>query len=180
MTTRPQLALSGLKKVFSRPSGVATAAVFAFIAFFIAIWITNISLLKEVLFGDSFSFSARIEILLSSFGGIKSNFAATSRVITLLITSLFGVNASMVAHYLKRRFVLDRAAGSSILGTVFGMLGVGCASCGSVIVSTLLGASFVGMLPFKGLEFGMIGIVILLISVYLIAIKIAKPETCSF
>ena len=69
-----------------------------------------------------------------------------------------------------------------VIGIIVGFLGVGCASCGSLILSSIFGlsvtASFIGFLPFKGLELGILGIVILLISIYLVAKKIQDPLMC--
>ena len=180
MKRRLQFVLDGLKTVFRRPGNVATAAVFAFIGLFAAIWITNLPLLGEVLFGDAFPFASRLEILATSFGAIESNFHVFSRTVTILIVTLFGVNTAMALHYLKGRFALDRSAGTGFVGTVFGMLGVGCASCGSIIASSVLGTAVVGILPFRGLEFGLIGILILSFSIYLTAKRISEPEVCAF
>lgn len=179
MPKKLQLVRDALVAVFRRPSGIMTAAVFSLLGLFVAVWITNLPLLKEVLFGSRFGLGAKLEILVTSLGAIESNFHAFSRTITLAIVFLFGINVAMVVHYLRDRFALDRAAGTGIAGTIVGMLGVGCASCGSVLVSALFGSGVVALLPLHGVEFGLFGIAILLVSIYLAAKKISRPETCA-
>lgn len=180
MKAKLQLIVNGLKTVFRLPSNIVIAAVFAFMGLFVAIWITNIPLLKEMVFGDTFSLTSKVDIIITSFGALESNFHAFSRTMTLLIVTLFGINFAMVIHYLRKRFVLDRSAGTSIIGTIFGMLGVGCASCGSILVTSLFGTALIGLLPFKGLEFGVIGVLILIYSIYLSSKKIMNPGVCEF
>lgn len=56
-----------------------------------------------------------------------------------------------------------------------GLLGIGCDACGLVILSSIFGlsatAGFIGILSLAGLEFGLLGIIILTISIYLVAKK---------
>jgi len=65
---------------------------------------------------------------------------------------------------------------------VSGIFGVGCAACGSVIVSSLLllvGAGGVlTILPFHGAEFGVLGIIFLWFSIYQLSKRIDDPLVC--
>lgn len=70
---------------------------------------------------------------------------------------------SLLIYYFQKRFRLEKTAGMSTVGMLSGLLGVGCASCGSVIISSLIGfgatASVIGVLPLRGQEFGLLGVV---------------------
>lgn len=178
MPQRLEILKKGLATVFRRPAFVVLAVLIAFIAFFAALWLSNLSLLGRILFTDTFSFVSKLKILTTSLGNIQSNYHLLGQVIILSVSTLFGINAAMVIYYLKCRFKIDRDAGAGIAGTIFGMLGVGCASCGSVIVASLFGTAVVGLLPFRGMEFGMLGIAFLIFSIYLAAKKIVEPEVC--
>lgn len=178
MKRRLQIVKEGFETVFRHSKYLFAAAVFSFATFLFAIWLPNLELLKEVLFSATFSFSSKVTILYTSLWNIQSNFHGFGRTVLLLISILFGVNAAMVIFYLKKTFRVGREAGSGILGTIFGMLGVGCASCGSVIASALFGTALVGVLPFRGLEFGVIGIGFLVFSIYLASRKIVMPNVC--
>lgn len=105
---------------------------------------------------------------------------------TVSISVLLGVQLSFVITYIRRAQtgwqVLHRAHAASVAGMVAGLFGVGCAACGSVIVSGLL--SFIGanglllLLPWHGQEFGLLGIGLLLWSIYFVARKLQSPLVC--
>jgi len=69
------------------------------------------------------------------------------------------------------------------VGVTASMLGVGCASCGSVVLTSLIGFGsatvIVGSLPFRGQEFGFIGIVILMFAISFTLKKINQPYVCA-
>jgi hypothetical protein len=97
---------------------------------------------------------------------------------------LFGANVAMIVYFLRRtrRRIqgVELAAGS--LGIMSGTLGVGCAACGSFLLSTLLSslgaAGAVALLPLHGGEFGILGVGLLFFSLIVIAKKIAAPAVC--
>lgn len=166
-------------RVFTRPAYVLLASVFALLALFIAIWLPNLELLKIVLFTDTFSARSNAAILFASFWNIQTSFQAFARIVTLLVSALFGANMALLVWLLKRRYALGREAGASVFGTVLGLIGVGCASCGSVIAAALVGTAFVAMMPLRGLEFGLLGILVLMFSAYLTAKAIVRPAVCA-
>ncbi len=67
-------------------------------------------------------------------------------------------------------------------GAASGVLGIGCAACGSFILSTTISslgaASAIAILPLRGGEFGILSVVLLLVSLVLISKKIAAPLIC--
>ena len=68
-----------------------------------------------------------------------------------------------------------------IAGTIAGVLGLGCAACGSLFATALLssiaGAGVVS-LPFDGFVFQIVGIGLLLFSIFQLARAINKPPVC--
>jgi len=72
--------------------------------------------------------------------------------------------------------------GVSLAGVATSLLGVGCASCGSVVLTSLVGfgsaTTVLGILPFRGREFGFLGIIILLIAISFTLKKINQPYVC--
>ena len=95
---------------------------------------------------------------------------------------MVGINITLLVYYMKRTFALQKEIGTSALGMVAGFLGVGCASCGSALLSSFIGLSaatgFIGILPLKGLEFSLLSIVIISISIYVVARNIQVPPAC--
>lgn len=103
----------------------------------------------------------------------------------LIIISLFaGVNVTLLyeATLRRREQVRKRDAGANGLAVFLGILGVGCASCGTLLVAPLL--SFFGLtwiltiLPFGGLEFMAVAVLLLGLSTFSLLKKLQAPMVC--
>ena len=169
-------------KVFSHPLYIALAVIVGGFLLALAIWLPNLHLITQTLHSDVLTIAQKTNITVSFLGALETNFTTLSRNITIIISVLAGINIAFLVYYLRTRLSLEREAGASIGGMILGLLGVGCASCGSVIFSTIFGlsaaAGFLGILPLKGQEFGLAGVVLLLWSIYLTSQKINKPLSC--
>ena len=149
--------------------------------------------------------TAKLKVAITLLGGIGTNFSFLSAGYTIAIAALFGINFAMIVYFLKRtrlrqgfgrtppeplatergqaRVGLGRqnlAAG--VGGIASGALGIGCAACGSFILTTALSsfgaASALAILPLRGGEFGILSVVLLALSLVLISKKIAAPLIC--
>lgn len=169
-------------QVFGRFAYLALAAVLAVVAFLLAVWLPNLGLIAQIVTGSDAPIAAKISILLSLLGGIWTNFSLFSAGYTVAIAVLFGVNTAMIVYLLRQRRAAVAAGQNIAIGTggmASGILGIGCAACGSLIASTAL--SFVGAtgglaaLPLNGGEFGILSVALLLFSLLLISRNIAQP-----
>ena len=156
--------------------------IFSFIIFLINLWLPNKELYKLIITSDNFDLLVRFKLFISTFGLINSSFTLASKSIVIILSILGGINISMFIFYLKTRITLEKSSGLGLLGIISGLLGVGCASCGSVVLSTLIGVSLttgiVDFLPLNGLEFGILGMIIVILSIYLLSKKILNPLIC--
>ncbi|PLX24512.1 hypothetical protein C0580_05030 [Candidatus Parcubacteria bacterium] len=116
------------------------------------------------------------------YGFFIANSTVWTLSMTILISILSGINFSMLIFYLKRRISKEKKFGVGFGGMLIGLLGVGCASCGSIILSSIFGftaaTGFLGILPFKGFELGIVGVVLLALSIYFLSRKIENPLLC--
>lgn len=171
-----------IRQVFRNPLYDLLAFSIAVIVLITAIWLPNLHLVTKTIHSTNLSFLQKGNILTGLLGGIETNFTPLSRSLTILTSILFGINVAIITYYFRRRFSLEKEAGVSLGGMLFGLLGVGCTSCGSVILATLLGlsvsASILGFLPLKGQEFGLLGVILLVIAITITAKKIADPLNC--
>ncbi len=156
--------------------------VFSFIVFLIfSIYLPNLGFLAKTLF-SSYSFSSKVKIFFFSLGAFQTNFTFFGRILVLVLSFLFALNLSLLVFYLKRAVRLKKESGSGFFGALLGVLGVGCTSCGSVILSSVLGVSttagFLGVLPFSGKELGVLGAFFLSYSIYLSSKKIMEKDEC--
>jgi hypothetical protein len=174
--------ISALIEVFGKKRYLAGAVFISIFIFYVSLWLSNFSLFFAILGFDSLSVWQKLLFVFSSWEILVTNYTLFNRLVILILAILSGINFALLVYYFRKRFRLELASGASIVSVVVGFLGVGCASCGSVILSSVFGyaatAGFLGILPFRGTEFSFLGIAGLLISIYLIAKKIKAPLVC--
>lgn len=173
------------RQVFACSSYIALASVLALAAFLLAVWFPNLGLLAEVFGRPDAPLAAKLNVALSLLGGIGTNFSLLSAGYTVAISILFGINAAMIVYLLRQK--REAAAGKNIAigsgGVASGVLGIGCAACGSLIsgaaLSVLGTAGALAVLPLNGGEFGIFSVALLVVSLSLISRTIAEPIGCA-
>jgi hypothetical protein len=171
-------------QVFAHASYLALAGALATGAFLLAVWFPNLGLIGEVFSASNAPLAAKLGIALSLLGGIGTNFSLLSAGYTIAIAIFFGVNGAMIVYLLKQKHVA--AAGQNIAvgsgGVASGVLGIGCAACGSLILSaafpSLAAAGALAVLPLNGAEFGILSVALLGASLLLISKSIVEPAAC--
>ena len=173
------------EEVFANSSYITLASVLVAIAFLFAVWLPNIGLLAEVFGVASTPLETKLKLAWSLLGGIRTNFSLLSAGYTIAIAALFGINIAMVVYFLKRtkNNLARQDIAAEFGGIASGALGIGCAACGSFLLSTLLSsfgaASALAILPLRGGEFGILSVILLIFSLALISKKIAAPLICN-
>ena len=159
---------------------VFTATVFM-ILLFLTIWIPNFTLLKTILLSPRLSILEKLNFLKSSLLTLETSFTPASRVLTIVILLLFSLNLSLVVFYFSRRRDYLKSFGAvSLPGAFLGILGVGCASCGSFLLSLLGLTAALGFLPLKGVEFSLVSILLLIYSLDQLLTIIDQKNLCTF
>jgi hypothetical protein len=171
-----------MKEVFKHPFYILLTVLVFFAVIVFTIWLPNLPFISHTMATDQLTAVQKIGLLKASLGAFKTNFTALSRLLDVIIAFLFSVDVSLLIYYLKRRISLEKSVGTSALGIFLGVIGVGCASCGSVILTSLLGlsaaSSFISILPLKGMEFGLISVTLLTYSIYVLLKQIKNPSVC--
>jgi len=175
--------LLALQKVFRKPAYVILALVVSALVFVLAVWLPNIRLVAGIVISPDVPFVSKIQLPLGLLGSIGTNFTPLSATYTIAIALLFGAYIAMITYFLKRRIkeVGQSGIATGFLGITSGVLGVGCAACGSFLLTslTLVGAGGVlAFLPLGGSEFGIIGVAFLAFAVYATAKQIENPLVC--
>ena len=169
-------------EILCSPTYIVLALILSTLVFVFSVWLPNWELIRNVVFSSNTAFFDKITFLWNSLGAITTNFSGSSATLLVVISVLFGLNISLTVYYFKRRITFQKAGGMSVAGMLVGLIGIGCASCGSVILATFLGvgaaAAFTGFLPFGGQEFSILAIIILVVSLYITGKKIADPLVC--
>lgn len=176
---------TAFSEVFANTSYIMLASALAVAALLFAVWLPNLGLITDIFATSSAPLANKLNVAFSLLGGISTNFSIISAGYTITIAALFGVTIAMVTYSLrgKRKLLARREIAAGIGGVASGVLGIGCAACGSFILSAVLSsfgaASALAILPLRGGEFGILSVVLLLISLLLISRKIVAPLICN-
>ena len=173
-----------LKKVFQKPLYILLACITSLAVFAFAVWLPNISLIVSVMAHPEISFSQKLNLPFILLGSIVTNFTLLSASYTIAIAILFGVNLAMVVYFLKRKISEVKRSGiaTGFFGIASGVAGMGCTACGSFLLASILSvfgvAGMLAFLPLAGGEFGILGVILLGVSLYMTARHIQNPAVC--
>ncbi len=176
--------IQALKKVFSRTGYAILAGSVSIAVFALAVWLPNIRLIAKVIADPDIQFAQKLELPWNILGSIITNFTLLSASYTITIAILFGINIAMLSYYIRRRSTDIKQAGmaTGFLGVTSGALGLGCAACGTFVLTTIFptfgAGALLSFLPLGGGEFGILGVILLSVSLYLTAKQIQNPAVC--
>ncbi len=178
------MVLRAFHKVFQKLSYILIAFITSILIFLFAVWFPNIPLIVKIMNHPGLSLSERLQFPVSLLGSITTNFSIFSASYTIIIAILFGINLSMVIYLLRNRLKNIKKSGvtTSFLGLISGIIGMGCAACGTLLLTVILslfGVSWIiSFLPLAGGEFGILAIFLLGLSIYTTAKQIQNPIVC--
>lgn len=166
--------------VFQSKRNIILALILALVVLLFSIWLPNLELVGKTILSPKLDFEEKLLFLFSSLAMLKSNFSLLSASLTILISILFGINVVLIVSYFRKQIANQKILGTSFLGIFSGFLGIGCAACGSVILSSILGTAatfgFIAKLPFRGQEFGILAVFLLLFSILTILKRINNAQ----
>lgn len=169
-------------KIVAQPKYLTITIAVSLMVIAFAAWLPNLHLITRAMTSSTMTLWQKTNLLTGLLGSLQTNFTPLSRTITFINAGLAGVQVSLLIYYLRQAAQIQQSMGMSAMGVVAGMLGVGCASCGSVVLTSLIGfgsaTAVLGFLPFRGQEFGLLGIAILLFAIYVTIKKINDPLIC--
>lgn len=155
--------------VLSVPVYAAVAALAAAVGLSLFVFSLNLPLVELALTG-TLPTSARLTILAKLYPFVGTGFGPVQGGLLVAVAALFGVDVAMVTYHLREHGVSLSGGGGSVVGAVLGALGAGCAACGSALlvgILSLFGVSTTLLfLPLDGLEFALLALVALLLSIH--------------
>ncbi|HLD28412.1 MAG TPA: hypothetical protein VJB67_02270 [Patescibacteria group bacterium] len=168
--------------VFGRLTYVVLAILIAALFFLINWWIANFGFLHYVLTAGVFNLFDKWRLFFDFSNLIDINFSVLSLVTVVTLSLLFGINGASLIYFIRRKLVISSRSSASFGASLISLVGIGCLSCGSVILSSIFGltiaGAIIGVLPFDGYEFAIIGVILLATSIYLLAQKINNNFVC--
>jgi hypothetical protein len=175
-----------LTTVFSRISNIGIAVFVASMVVSASVWFPNVALIVNVFNSGTYSFIEKVNLLMSFYLSLQTNFSVIGATSVILIGILLGMNTALFVYYIRKMHTIGMKIGKagtvSIGGFISGIFGIGCASCGAFIATTLLTSIGVGgiitLLPLGGEEFGIVGVALLVWSQYLLVKHIERGNIC--
>lgn len=175
---------SVLLKVFSRPAYATLAIAIAVSVFSFAVWLPNWRLIFTVIASPSVSFTEAVGVIFGLYLSIGTNFTIVSASYTIVIAILFGINVALLIYYVSVRKGTFQGKGGAfgVGGLISGIFGIGCAACGTFILTAVLAlvgaGGIIAFLPLGGEEFGILGVILIGYATYWTAKKIQEPLVC--
>jgi hypothetical protein len=162
-------ALTAIRLVFSQKKYLAIAIITSLAIFLFNIYVTNYKLLLEL--------GLNFKILASLLVGTIQSLAWYAQISTVTLSVLTGITLAMLSFKAKVAGASVKD-GSGILGTIFGVLMPGCASCGIGVLAILGFSSALLALPLAGLEFAILGVAILGATILYTSKQIVECPAC--
>jgi hypothetical protein len=167
-----QLLARTVRLVLTIPTYAVVAVIAAFLALSVFVFSQNISLVSFALTGP-LQPDARLTILVERYPFVGTDFGTPTSVMLVAVSALTGVDIAVVVYHVREHGLSLEQGGGSAVGVTLGVLGAGCAACGSAIlvgVLSLVGATgLLTALPLEGLEFSVLAAVVLVLSLYWLA-----------
>lgn len=154
-----------INKVFIERKYIAISVIGALLIIFLTAIFNNYRLIGSTGFGFVFNLVISLPVTLGLMQFIY----------VFVLSIVFGISVSLSIYHFKHSGLYSAKGIGSIL---ISFLGIGCASCGSLILTPIFGVAAGGLLstlPLHGTEFYFLGLGLLLWSTYSIAKKIDNP-----
>ncbi len=172
--------------VYRKPSYLVLALMVAFLTLTVAVLVPNWMLVWFGLSIEGIGFSAGFSFVWSIYGSLLTNFTPLSATVTVAMSLLFGLNVSLLVFYIRMMRgnggAITRVGSLSLGGLISGFFGIGCAVCGSVILTSLLSlfgaASLLVWLPLHGEEFSFLALVMLSYALVVVLRRINAGRVC--
>lgn len=184
-----------VRLVLGGPGYAVGATVVATLALSGFVLSQNVALVVDTVIGGALPLGARLTILFEQYPFVGTAYEPLAGALLIVIALLTGANVAVVAYHLREHDVIggdsggEEASGTepgrtggnhgatgsagSLLGVLLGALGAGCAACGSAVLVGVLslvgGSGLVLLLPLDGVEFTLLALFPLLLSLFWLA-----------
>ncbi|WP_336336910.1 hypothetical protein [Haloarcula brevis] len=174
-TTRGDWWLMGrtVRLVLGVPVYAAVATIAAVVSLSVFVVSLNVPLVLDLVVGGSLPLVSRLRVLGELYPFVGTSFTPAQGLLLIAVAALTGVDIGLATYHFREHGLDLQQGGAGAAGLLLGTLGAGCAACGSAVLLGLL--SLLGVstsllfLPLDGLEFALLALVVLTLSVYWLA-----------
>lgn len=175
--------IEGLRLVIRRHDSRRVVIISTVLFFILVLGVQNAKEALELFSLTSLPLLKRVSLFITTFFDIRSTFTDGALILAILGSFLGGINIALAYTYMKiRGEVILKSGLYSGLGLIFAFFGIGCAACGTALLSVILGffgfSATLTIFPYHGAEIGYIGLILLSIATYTLAKKVTAPLVC--
>ena len=171
-----------VKLLYFRPAYLFLAAGVSVIFYELIFWFLNIGLLQYLLTSEFVPIGSKINVLIGSYGGIFTN-PVSPLAVTLFAVSIFqGIAVSALVYSIRkersmRKGIMKDFGGTGAAG-LLSVVGLGCAACGTSLVTPILtfffATSSVAAAEEVGFYAAALALFVSVITVYLAGLKLSS------
>lgn len=168
-----------LLAIFKNVRYLSLALATATLAFFLIAVFSQARLLAGIVPDGTIALSEKAYIIFSIPYGLFLDMTPNS-LLTVVIAVLFGVSTAGIVYYFRlyKATAVSAVSAFSAGGVASGIIALGCASCGSLIVGFLASffsaSSLLIFIPYQSIVFGALATVMLCLSLYILNKKLAS------
>ncbi|OYX42410.1 hypothetical protein B7Y94_03450 [Candidatus Saccharibacteria bacterium 32-49-12] len=177
------LSLTALARLlYFKPAYLLLAAVSSILFYELIFWFLNLGLLQYLLTSPFLSIGDKVGMLVGSYSGIFTS-PVSWLALTLFAVSIFqGVAVAALVYSIRkersdRRGFLRDLGGTGVAG-ILSVLGLGCAACGTSLITPILtfffATSSVAVAEEVGFYSAVLALVVSMVTVYLAGLKVAQ------
>lgn len=132
-----KVSLKSAVGVFKRPQYLFGKFIIFCITLGFFVWLGNYSLLFDFLSGNS-SFGDKLSFFISGYESLITNYEWLPALMILGLSELFAFNLVLLVYVLRQKAAKLREGGRGAAGIFAGIIGAGCAACGTSLLTPFL------------------------------------------
>lgn len=179
---RMAISLSALVRLlYFKPQYLLLAAISSFLFYELIFWFLNLGLAHYLFVSPYLTLSDKLGIVIGSYSGIFAYPFSGLALTLFLVSALQGVSISAIVYTIRHERESNKGMVKNLGGTgiaaLLSVLGLGCAACGSSLVTPILtflfASSSVALAETVGLYSALLALVVAIVTAYLAGIKLA-------
>lgn len=174
-----------LRLFYFKPHYALLAATVSILFYELIFWFLNFGLAHYLLTTPFLTFTDKIELIIGSYSGIFTQPYSELAITLFAVSVLQGMAVASMAYSIRaeramNKNILKDLSGTGIAG-VFSILGLGCAACGTSLVTPIItfffASSSVALAEVVGIYSAMVALFVALVTLYLAGQKLSTKLT---
>lgn len=170
-----------VRLLYFKPQYLLLAAISSFLFYELIFWFLNLGLARYLFVSPYLSLSDKLGIVIGSYSGIFADPLSGLAVMLFLVSALQGVSISAIVYTIRHERESNKGMVKNLGGTgaaaLLSVLGLGCAACGSSLVTPILtllfASSSVALAETVGFYSALLALVVAIVTTHLAGLKLA-------